>query len=144
MDKTYIIKAVDSQEQHQLRLQLANSRLTLSVDSAQSLESSCVTDLHGETTFAVEIPSNSPLRGPEQRSRAWAYSAHHAWVDQDTLLLTVCWRETGHYQTWKFQFAGEKLHLWITDGVKGMFQLFGATSDQNVRFCDMIFEGSLQ
>ena len=36
------------------------------------------------------------------------------------------------------------LHLWITDGVKGMFQLFGATSDQNVRFCDMIFEGSLQ
>ena len=29
-------------------------------------------------------------------------------------------------------------------GVKGMFELFGAVSDQNVRFCDMIFEGSLQ
>ena len=135
------IKAVDSQEQHQLGLQLKNSRLTLSVDGTQSLESSCVTDLHGETTFAVEIPSNSPLRGPEQRSRAWAYSAHHAWVDQDTLLLTVCWRETGHYQTWKFQFAGEKLFLWITDGVKGMFQLFGATSDRNVCFRDRAFTG---
>ena len=135
------IKAVDSQEQHQLGLQLKNSRLTLSVDGTQSLESSCVTDLHGETTFAVEIPSNSPLRGPEQRSRAWAYSAHHAWVDQDTLLLTVCWRETGHYQTWKFQFAGEKLFLWITDGVKGMFQLFGATSDRNMCFRDRAFTG---
>ena len=135
------IKAVDSQEQHQLGLQLKNSRLTLSVDGTQSLESSCVTDLHGETTFAVEIPSNSPLRGPQQRSRAWAYSAHHAWVDQDTLLLTVCWRETGHYQTWKFQFAGEKLFLWITDGVKGMFQLFGATSDRNMCFRDRAFTG---
>lgn len=101
-------------------------------------------DVHGETEFAIEIPSNSPLRGEEQRSRPWAYSAHHAWVDQDTLLLTVCWRETGHFQTWKFLFGGNHLTLWITDGVKGMFELLGAVSDQNVRFCDMIFEGSLQ
>ena len=105
-DKTYLLKSVDSQEQHQLRLQLANSRLAIAVDGIQSLESSCVTDRHGETTFAIEIPSNSPLRGPEQRSRAWSYSAHHTWVDQDTLLLTVCWRETGHYQTWKSNSMG--------------------------------------
>lgn len=143
-DKTYLLKSVDSQEQHQLRLQLANSRLAIAVDGIQSLESSCVTDRHGETTFAIEIPSNSPLRGPEQRSRAWSYSAHHTWVDQDTLLLTVCWRETGHYQTWKFQFDGEKLFLWVTDGVKGMFQLFGATSDRNVCFRDRVFVGETQ
>ena len=123
---------------------MANSRLAIAVDGIQSLESSCVTDRHGETPFAIEIPSNSPLRGPEQRSRAWSYSAHHTWVDQDTLLLTVCWRETGHYQTWKFQFDGEKLFLWITDGVKGMFQLFGATSDRNVCFRDRAFVGETQ
>ena len=143
-DKIYLLKSVDSQEQHRLRLQLANSRLVIAVDGIQSLESSCVTDRHGETTFAIEIPSNSPLRGPEQRSRAWSYSAHHTWVDQDTLLLTVCWRETGHYQTWKFQFDGEKLFLWVTDGVKGMFQLFGATSDRNVCFRDRAFVGETQ
>ena len=62
-DKTYLLKSVDSQEQHQLRLQLANSRLAIAVDGIQSLESSCVTDRHGETTFAIEIPSNSPCGG---------------------------------------------------------------------------------
>lgn len=64
-DKIYLLKSVDSQEQHQLRLQLANSRLVIAVDGIQSLESSCVTDRHGETTFAIEIPSNSaPGPGP--------------------------------------------------------------------------------
>ena len=51
-DKIYLLKSVDSQEQHRLRLQLANSRLVIAVDGIQSLESSCVTDRHGETTFA--------------------------------------------------------------------------------------------
>lgn len=143
-NRTYQLKGISSQEQHTLRIQTFNSRLCIIVDEKQKVESSCVADVHGETEFAIEIPSNSPLRGEEQRSRPWAYSAHHAWVDQDTLLLTVCWRETGHFQTWKFLFGGNHLTLWITDGVKGMFELFGAVSDQNVRFCDMIFEGSLQ
>lgn len=143
-NRTYQLKGISSQEQHTLRIQTFNSRLCIIVDEKQKVESSCVTDVHGETEFAIEIPSNSPLRGEEQRSRPWAYSAHHAWVDQDTLLLTVCWRETGHFQTWKFLFGGNHLTLWITDGVKGMFELLGAVSDQNVRFCDMIFEGSLQ
>lgn len=143
-DKTYLLKSVDSQAQHELRLQISNSRLNVIVDDIQSVDSSCVTDVHGRSKFVIDVPSNSPLRGAEQRSRIWSYSAHHTWMDQDTLLLTICWRETGHYQTWKFQFAGPRLFLWITDGVKGMFELFGAVSDQNVCFCDRAFIGEAQ
>ena len=108
------------------------------------IDSSSVTDIHGVTPFVIELPSSSPLLGKEQRSRSWAYSAHHAWIDQDALMVTVCWRETGHNQTWKFQFSGDQLYLWITDGTKQMFDLFGIASDRNVRFCDMAFTGTVQ
>ena len=143
-NSTYMIKNTDSEEYHTLHFLTSNSRLRLAIDNKQILNSSCVTDIEGETPFVIELPTNSPLRGDEQRSRSWFYSAHHAWVDQDTLLLTVCWRETGHYQTWKFLFSGDGLDLWITNSVKGMFELFGAVSDQNVCFSDMRFNGTVQ
>ena len=143
-DCTYSLKSRTSEERHSLRFQGKNSHLRISIDNQQTIESSCVTDVSGETVYAIEIPSNSPIRGQEQRNRPWLYTAHHAWVDQDTLMLTICWRETGHYQTWKFFFAQGKFSLYITDGVKGMFQLMGAISDQNVRFSDMVFDGTLQ
>ena len=37
----------------------------------------------------------APLIGDEQRNRIWKYAAHHSWVDQSTLILTICWQETG-------------------------------------------------
>ena len=59
------------------------------------------------------------------------------------LLLTICWQETGHYQTWKLQFTAGGLILVVTDGLKGMFELAGAVSDRNVRFQDFVFDGTL-
>lgn len=139
-NKTFTLQSIDApEEQHTLSLDSFNSRLRITIDGKQIIDSSSVTDIQGATPFAIELPSSSPLLGQEQRSRAWAYSAHHAWIDQDALLVTICWRETGHYQAWKFQFSGEKLYLWITDGTKQMFDLFGIASDRNVRFCDMAF-----
>lgn len=139
--KTCRLKGFEAGGEHTLAFHTANSRLRLVVDGRQVLESSSVADVHGETPFAIELPASSPLKGPEQRSRAWAYSAHHTWADQDTLVLYVCWRETGHLQTWKFQFARDRFYLWITDGLKGTFTLFGATSDRNVCFQDMAYIG---
>ena len=72
------------------------------------------------------------------------YAAHHSWVDQSTLILTICWQETGHSQTWKFYFHENTLTLIVTDGTKGMFELSGAVSDRNVRFADMIFDGAFR
>ena len=108
------------------------------------IHSSCTVDLFGETTYAIEIPSNSPLIGDEQRNRIWKYAAHHSWVDQSTLILTICWQETGHSQTWKFYFHENTLTLIVTDGTKGMFELSGAVSDRNIRFADMIFDGAFR
>ena len=116
--------------------------MRLVIDEKQVIDSSSTIDLFGETGYVIEIPSNSPVIGPEQRNRIWKYAAHHCWADQDTLLLTICWLETGHLQTWKFQFHENTFALTITDGTKGMFELMGAVSDRNVRFCDMIFNGT--
>lgn len=150
-NKTYTLQPAGAAEEghnnlcgHKICLDAANSRLRITVDGRQVIDSSSVTDIHGVTPFVIELPSSSPLLGKEQRSRSWAYSAHHAWIDQDALMVTVCWRETGHNQTWKFQFSGDQLYLWITDGTKQMFDLFGIASDRNVRFCDMAFTGTVQ
>lgn len=141
-DRSYQLESQNGPaERHRLRFQAGNSGLLLTIDDRQVIKSSCVADVLGETKYAIELPSSSPLRGQEQRNRPWLYGAHHAWLDQDTLMLTVCWRETGHTQTWKFFFSGERLMLFITDSTKGMFELFGAVSDQNVRFADMVFSG---
>ena len=48
------------------------------IDEIQTIHSSCTVDLFGETTYAIEIPSNSPLIGDEQRNRIWKYAAHHS------------------------------------------------------------------
>ena len=127
-----------------MRFEVENSRMCVTIDGLQAIRSSCVIDLFGKTRYAIEIPSNSPVRGEAERNRFWQYAAHHAWIDEDTLFLTVCWQETGHFQTWKFHFLGEKLALYITDGLKGMFEIKGAVSDRNMRFADMIFDGELQ
>ncbi len=140
-NKTYDLLDRSSKEKHTLRFEIGNSRMDFMLDEKQIVHSSCTVDLFGETTFSIEIPSNSPLIGDEQRNRIWKYAAHHAWADQDTLLLTVCWQETGHLQTWKFHFHENILTLVITDGTKGMFELMGAKSDRNVRFSDMVFDG---
>lgn len=142
-DRTYRLKEKASGEQHSLRFRVDNSRLDFLVDDVQVIHSSCVTDLFGETRYAIEIPSCSPILGEEQRTRCWQYAAHHAWVDQDMLLLTICWQETGHYQTWKIQFTVGGLLLTVTDGLKGMFEMVDAVSDRNVRFQDFLYDGTL-
>lgn len=141
-DKSFNLRSCTSDEEHILCFKTGNSRMRLVIDEKQIIDSSSTIDLFGETGYVIEIPSNSPLIGPEQRNRIWKYAAHHCWADQDTLLLTICWLETGHSQTWKFQFHENTFALTITDGTKGMFELMGAVSDRNVRFCDMIFNGT--
>ena len=141
-NKVFDLCSRTSREEHVLRFEIGNSHMTIVVDEKQTIHSSCAVDLFGETGYSIEIPSSSPLLGEEQRSRSWKYAAHHSWVDQDTLLLTICWQETGHFQTWKLHFGKDTLLLIITDGTKGMLELNGAVSDRNMRFSDMIFEGT--
>ncbi len=142
--RVYCLESRTSEETHSMCFEVENSRMCVTIDGLQAIRSSCVIDLFGKTRYAIEIPSNSPVRGEAERNRFWQYAAHHAWIDEDTLFLTVCWQETGHFQTWKFHFLGEKLALYITDGLKGMFEIKGAVSDRNMRFADMIFDGELQ
>lgn len=142
--KEFDLRSRTSDEKHTLRFEIGNSRMEFVIDEIQTIHSSCTVDLFGETTYAIEIPSNSPLIGDEQRNRIWKYAAHHSWVDQSTLILTICWQETGHSQTWKFYFHENTLTLIVTDGTKGMFELSGAVSDRNVRFADMIFDGAFR
>ena len=142
--KEFDLRSRTSDEKHTLRFEIGNSRMEFVIDEIQTIHSSCTVDLFGETTYAIEIPSNSPLIGDEQRNRIWKYAAHHSWVDQSTLILTICWQETGHSQTWKFYFHENTLTLIVTDSTKGMFELSGAVSDRNVRFADMIFDGAFR
>lgn len=143
-DRIYQLQGRTTQEKHSLRFRVGNSRLDVIVDEVQVIESSCVTDLFGKTGYVIEIPSCSPILGEEQKGRCWQYAAHHAWVDQDLLLLTICWQETGHEQTWKLQFNTDGLTLVVTDGLKGMFEFVGAVSDRNVRFQDFVFDGIVE
>lgn len=79
----------------------------------------------------------------EQMSRKWKYSAHHQWVNDGTLMVSVVYRKTGYVQKWLFTFTDRKMNLVISNSCKKLFGLsFDMVSDRNVDFADMRFSGS--
>lgn len=131
----------EHQVKHQITFEIDNSKLELNIDQIQVIKSSAVSCLSGETSYVIMPPSVSPIIGSEQMSRKWCYSAHHEWINDGTLQLTVWYRETGHIQKWLFVFVEDTVEIIISNSIKRFFGLFPIKSDRNVDFGDMILRG---
>lgn len=128
-------------EKYRIKFRICNSRLELSINGIQSIRSSAVSYEDGETKYVIMPPSVSPILGEQQSTRAWRYSAHHEWVNDGTLHLTINYRETGHKQYWLFTFSNEQMEILISNSCKRIFGWIPIKSDKNVDFGDMILKG---
>lgn len=141
-ERQYRLQEETSGGKHLLQFSFETSHLTFSVDNKQKIESSNLTYQNGETHYVIMPPTCSPIIGTEQKNRKWIYSAHHQWVNEGTLLVTVCYREAGHEQQWLFSFTEDRLRLVVSNSCKKLFGLFpDAKSDRNKDFGDMVFCG---
>lgn len=141
--REYAIACKSTIEAHRVSLNFQGSRMKLTLDDTQMIQSSNVTYLHGETGYVITPPSSSPILNLPQSTREWLYSAHHQWVTDGILLLTIWYRETGHEQQWAFIFTEDQLELVIANSTKRLFTMWGAKSDRNVDFADMVYHGEL-
>lgn len=139
----YSLTDEEEKEEHHIRFSFSNSVMEFEIDGIQRIESSNVTYKDGETEYVIMPPSCSPIIGEEQRKRKWKYSAHHEWVNDGTVMVSVVYRETGHVQKWLFTFTDKKVNLVISNSCKKLFGLFfDMVSDKNVDFADIRFTGS--
>lgn len=135
----------DPDNDHELNFEFLNSHMTFSIDGRETIESSCFGYLKGKTHYVIMPPSCSPIIGEEQMGREWSYAACHRWINDTTLLLTICFRETGHNQQWLFVFTGDRIHITVSNSCKGIFGLMPeAQSDWNKDFGDMSFSAELK
>ncbi len=142
-DWVYTFSRENSEEKHELRFEFYNSRMVFEIDGKQRIESSNLSYKGGVTSYVIMPPSCSPIIGPEQMTRQWSYSAHHEWVNDGTVQVTVVYRETGHVQRWLFTFTDKELILIVSNSCKKLVGLFfDMVSDRNVDFADMNFYGS--
>lgn len=139
----YSFTGEEEKTEHRIRFSFHNSGMTFDIDGVQRIASSNLTYIDGETEYVIMPPSCSPIIGQEQMRRKWKYSAHHEWINDGTLMVSIVYRETGHVQKWLFTFTDKKMNLVISNSCKKLFGLFfDMVSDRNVDFADMRFSGS--
>lgn len=137
---TYKIGFLNKRE-HDLKLRFTNSNLILNVDDKQIIRSSAVSYNNGETNYVFMPPSVSPIIGAQQSGRLWNYSAHHEWITDGVLKLTIWYRETGHKQEWIICFIDDTIEIVISNSCKRIFGLFSMKSDRNIDFGDIKING---
>ena len=138
----YTFTGENEEGEHSIRFSSHNSTMEFEIDGIQRIESSNLTYKDGETEYVIMPPSCSPIIGEEQMKRKWKYSAHHEWVNDGTLMVSIVYRETGHVQKWLFTFTDKKMNLVISNSCKKLFGLFfDMVSDRNLDFADMRFWG---
>lgn len=131
-------------QEYNFEFNICSSRMDITINGIQHFQSSSVTYSHSRTNYVIMPPSVSPIIGTEQKNRCWLYSAHHEWINDGTLLLSVCFRETGHIQQWLFVFSDEQLYLFISNSCKKLFGMYPMKSDKNIDFGDMIITAQLK
>ena len=141
-DRDYQFQEVKTGETHSLKFDFRGSRMTFVVDGKQKITASNLTGHDGETAYTIMPPTCSPIIGEEQRNRKWCYTAWYEWVNEGTMRVHICYRESGHDQEWLFVFSGNTLNLVISNSCKKIFGLTPeAVSDRNKDFADMVYIG---
>ena len=128
-------------EKYTFAFTINNSHMEIRVNQIHVIRSSAVSMAYGKTSYVIMPPSISPIIGPEQRLRQWHYSAHHEWINDGTLQVTIWYRETGHIQRWLFVFVENTVVITISNSIKRFFGLAPIKSDRNVDFGDIVLKG---
>ncbi len=118
-----------------------NDRAQIAIGEKQVIDSSKVTFISG--VMQCEIAPATFIEFFDNLNRSWRYSAHHSWVNYNTLLIDVYYTETAHSHQIEVIFDEDSIDMRIITSIRKYLEVNGITSARPIAYKDIRLHGSV-